>query len=350
MSPAAAAGSDPLEMLTEYQRSAIVGTAVEIGVADAIAQGPRASDAVSSELGTHPDATARLLAGMVALGLAQRTEEGFSLSPTGAALAADAPDSIAEIAGKEWFFYRTWATLPQAIADGHARIAPWRDRLREDPAQSLAFLRALDDLAARFGAGLPELAGLERGGRLLDVGGGAGSHSAYLEAAVDGLEATVLDLAEAEEVLRERHPELAFVTGDFAAPRFGRPEGEQWDYVLLANILHDHPPARCAEFIAEAAGLLAPGGALVIYEWVINEDGVSPPDVALFALMMLVENEGGGTWTEPQIASWARDAGLEPGELRRGFGPISAIVAHKRPYATGGTSMPAAQRRTDGRR
>jgi 3-hydroxy-5-methyl-1-naphthoate 3-O-methyltransferase len=337
MSPAAGAGGDPLDMLTQYQRSAIVGTAVETGVADAIAHGPRDAAGVAAELGTHPDATARLLSALVALGLAELGDDGFALSAAGSSLGSDAADSIAEIVRKEWFFYRTWATLPQAIADGHARIATWRDRLRDDPAQSLAFLRALDDLAARFGAGLPELAGLETGGRLLDVGGGAGSHSAYLEAAVDGLEATVLDLAEAEEVLRERHPELAFVTGDFDAPRFGRPEGEEWDYVLLANILHDHPPQRCAELVAESAGLLAPGGSLVIYEWVINEDRISPPDVALFALMMLVENEGGGTWTEAQIAGWSRDAGLEPGALQRNPGPISALVARKPEASEGST-------------
>ena len=128
-------------------------------------------------------------------------------------------------------------------------------------------------------------------------------------------------------MLRERHPELAFVPGDFDEPSFGRPEGEEWDYVLLANILHDHPPDRCAELVAEAAGLLAPGGTLLVYEWVINDDRTSPPDVALFALMMLVENEGGGTWTEDQIAGWTRDAGLRPQPLRRGPGPIAALTA-----------------------
>ena len=101
--------------------------------------------------------------------------------------------------------------LADSVRDGHARIAPWRQRLAADPGRSLDFLRALDDLAARFGGELPALAGLDRPGRLLEVGGGAGSHAAALARAVPGLEASVLDLPAVETVLRERHPELGFV-------------------------------------------------------------------------------------------------------------------------------------------
>jgi O-methyltransferase domain len=92
---------------------------------------------------------------------------------------------------------------------------------------------------------LPALAGLAGPGRLLDVGGGAGSHAAALARAGPGLEATVLDPPEVEPVLRERHPEVAYVRGDLDRPRFGRPPTERWDAVLLANVLHDHPADRC---------------------------------------------------------------------------------------------------------
>lgn len=332
MSPAARDGDDPLELLTGYQGAAVLGTAVELGFPAALAGGPRTAAEVAVELDTDPRASGYLLGALTVLGLAVRSGGRYGLTERGRDLVDGAPGSIAEIVRKEWFFYRVWAALPNAVTDGHARIPPWRDRIREDLPQSLAFLRALDDLAARFGAGLPELAGIERGGSLLDVGGGAGSHAAHLEAAVPGLDATVLDLAEAEQVLRERHPELRFVVGDFDRPRFGRPAEESWDYVLLANILHDHPPERCRELIAVAAGLLAPGGTLLIYDWVLGDDAVSPPAVALFALMMLVENEGGGTWTEADIGSWVREAGLEPEPLRRNPGPI-AVLRARRPDA-----------------
>ena len=228
---------------------------------------------------------------------------------------------------KEWFFYQAWAGLPESVGDGHARIPPWRDRLAADPGRSLDFLRALDDLAARFGGELPALAGLEGPGRLLDVGGGAGSHAAALARAVPGLEATVLDLPAVEPVLRERHPELTFVPGDLDQPRFGRPPTERWDTVLLANILHDHPAGRCQAIVATAAGLLVPGGTLLVYEWVLDDDGDGPPAVALFDLMMLVENEGGGAWTAPQLTTWLAAAGLTAIETRHGAGPIAVLRA-----------------------
>jgi SAM-dependent methyltransferase len=281
----------------------------------------------------HAPSVRKLLGAMVALGLAQADGGGHRLTEAAAELAGDHPRTLARIVEKEWYFYTAWSGLDDAVRDGHARIAPWRERLAADPLQSERFLEALDDLAARFGGELPALAGLGRGGTLLDVGGGAGSHAAYLAASVPGLEPTVLDLPAVEPVTRARHPELPFVAGDLELPRFGRPDGETWDAVLLANILHDHPPGTCARIVAEAASLLGPGGTLLVYEWVLDDCRDSPADVALFALMMLVENDGGASYTGGEISGWLTDAGLCEVEIRRGAGPI-AVVSGTAPGAS----------------
>jgi hypothetical protein len=212
---------NPLELVTGYQQAAVVAAACATGVADAIAAGPREPEAVAAACGTDPRATRSLLGGLAALGLADHRPGGYVLSADGATLARDHPGSVARIVAKEWFFYQAWAGLADSVRDGHARIPPWRQRLAADPGRSLDFLRALDDLAARFGGELPALA-----------------------RAVPGLEATVLDLPAVEPVVAERHPELGFVAGDLDRPRFGRPAAERWDAVLLANVLHDHPAGR----------------------------------------------------------------------------------------------------------
>jgi SAM-dependent methyltransferase len=316
------------DQFTSYQESALIGTAVEVGLPNLLYGSPHNLEGITAALGTDPRGTMGLLSGLVTFGLVKRDGETFSLTANGELLADEHPDSIAMISRKEWFFYKLWASMPEAVRTGHTQTRAWRDRLENDPDQAHDFLRALDDLCRLYGGDLPELAGpLNTPSRLLDVGGGAGSHSANLAKANPGLEATVLDLPGAEPVLRERHPELAFVAGDIDQPRFGRPDGEEWDYVLVSNILHDHPAEENERIIREAAGLLAPGGTLVIYEWVIDEGRTSPPGVASFTPMMVIENEGGWTWTEEEIGAWLRAAGLDPQPISQGPGPIAVIRA-----------------------
>jgi hypothetical protein len=145
----------PLELVTAYQQSAVVAAACASGVADAIADGPRPPEAVAAACGTDPRATRALLGAMAALGLADHGPAGYRLSEDGAVLAGGHPGSVALIVAKEWYFYRAWAGLPDSVRDGHARVLPWRERLAVDPGRSLDFLRALDDLAARFGSETP---------------------------------------------------------------------------------------------------------------------------------------------------------------------------------------------------
>jgi SAM-dependent methyltransferase len=327
--PVAASPYGVAEQITSYQQSALIGTAVEVGLANALYNSPKTLEQLTAELETDPRGTMGMLSGLVTFGMIERQDETYRLTANGELLADDHPDSIAMISRKEWFFYKLWAKMPDAVKTGHAQTGAWRERLENDPDQAHDFLRALDDLCRLYGGDLPGLAGLEQGGRLLDVGGGAGSHAANLVKAVDGLEATVLDLPGAEPVLRERHPELAFVAGDIDQPRFGRPDEEEWDYILISNILHDHPAEENARIVSEAAGLLAPGASLVIYEWVIDEGRTSPDGVAKFTPMMVIENEGGWTWSEAEIGEWIEAAGLKPRPISQGPGPIAVIRADR---------------------
>jgi SAM-dependent methyltransferase len=318
---------DLMEMVTAYQRTAIVASACETGVADAIAGEGRTAGEVAKERSLDPRGAQALLGAMVGLGLAVCDGEAYRLSPQAAPLASAHPATVARVVAKEWFFYDAWRGLPQTVRDGHARIAPWEARLADKPETSLRFLHALDDLGAMFGSGLAEAAGIDGARTLLDAGGGSGVHAAHLVRRVPGLTATVLELAAVEPLVRELHPELRFRAGDLAAPRLGLPGDERFDAVLLANVLHDHPAETCARIVAQAAALLAPAGTLLVYEWLLDADRDGPPDVATFALMMMVENEGGAAYTEAEVRRWLIGAGLSEIEAHRPGGPIAVVRA-----------------------
>jgi hypothetical protein len=59
---------------------------------------------------------------------------------------------------------------------------------------------------------------------------------------------------------------------------------------------------------------------------VLDEGGDTPPAVALFDLMMLVQDEG-AAWTASELTAWLQAAGLTRVELRRGGGPIAVLWA-----------------------
>ena len=61
-------------------------------------------------------------------------------------------------------------------------------------------------------------------------------------------------------------------------------------------------------------------------EFVPNEDRVSPPEQAAFALVMLVATASGDAYTFKQLESMAADAGFGRSELHRMMGPPQSVV------------------------
>jgi hypothetical protein len=70
----------------------------------------------------------------------------------------------------------------------------------------------------------------------------------------------------------------------------------------------------------------APGGRLIIRDFVINDDRTSPKQAALFALNMLVGTRGGSTYSEAEYRSWLLEAGYET-VVRPAGGDL--IIAHR---------------------
>lgn len=81
------------QMITGLWVPQVVHAAAELGIADVLAAEPRTARDVAARLGTHPDATERLLAAMATLALCARDGERFALTDLGRCLESEHPRS-----------------------------------------------------------------------------------------------------------------------------------------------------------------------------------------------------------------------------------------------------------------
>jgi len=86
--------------------------------------------------------------------------------------------------------------------------------------------------------------------------------------------------------------------------------GTGYDVALLPNFLHHFDLATNVTLLEKVRGALKPGGLAAVIEFVPNEDRVSPPDGALFAMRMLGTTPSGDAYTFAEIDDMLRSAGF----------------------------------------
>jgi hypothetical protein len=284
---------DVLGIMGGYQGAAALTAACQLGVFDALADGPLGHDEVAAMLATDTSATRALLDALVGLDLlraSQPADGAYALTDDGRRLTAGG--DLRLVAMKEAFFARVWLDLGESVRTGKARIAPWTERLVADPDQSRAFLRALVVLARETGLDVTALPGVIEGARVADLGGGLGSYAVPLAEA--GAQVTLVDLptvtAWAHEELDDLDPDvrdrITLAPVDLLAPGAADRIGAGYDLVVLSHLLHEFDDAGCATVLAAARTITCPGGRVAVFE--LPGDPESPIG-PMFDLMMKVE-------------------------------------------------------------
>ena len=114
-------------------------------------------------------------------------------------------------------------------------------------------------------------------------------------------------------------------TGDYFEIEFGT----GFDLVLLSNVLHSMSPGRARLIISKSFSALAPGGRVVVHDFLPNEERTGPDWPLLFAVNMLVATESGTTYTFGEISAWLRSSGFQEIRKHRVEDSSSLIIARK---------------------
>jgi ubiquinone/menaquinone biosynthesis C-methylase UbiE len=168
---------------------------------------------------------------------------------------------------------------------------------------------------------------------VLDVAAGHGLFGIQVALHNPAAEVTFQDWENVLEVARENATAHG-LTGRFrtiAGNAFDVALGSGYDLVLLPNFLHHFDCDTNVRLLRKVHASLTPGGRVAVVEFVPNDDRVSPPDGALFAMRMLGTTPAGDAYTAAELDRMLSEAGFTGGHaVRLAPAPQTLIVATRR--------------------
>ena len=101
------------------------------------------------------------------------------------------------------------------------------------------------------------------------------------------------------------------------------------DVVTMGHILHDWDLPTKQMLIAKAYQALPTGGALIVYEAIIDDERKTNAFGLMLSLNMLIETPGGFDYTGADCAGWMKEAGFSAVRVEHLVGPDSMVIGIK---------------------
>lgn len=176
-------------------------------------------------------------------------------------------------------------------------------------------------MAPMTGAASPFLAEIAcrdgKPARVLDVAASHGEFGLAIARRDHDAQIVALDFPSVLEVTRENVAKAGLISRYEFLPgsAFTIDLGTGYDVILLTNLLHHFNKADCVGLLKRFHAALAPGGRVLILEFVPNEDRISPPPAATFSMMMLGNTPEGDAYTMSEYNAMLDAAGYSRSEL-----------------------------------
>ncbi len=297
-----------------FHHAQIVITAVRANIFAQLEE-PVAPADVASALGWSERGVRMLLDGLVAVGLVERDGPNYrNTAAASACLIPGAPHDQTHIIAHKAAGWDNWGRLEEAVRTGAAipRQSPKRS-----PEDLRAFILGMADIGRMSAEMMLAAIDIAPYRRMLDIGGGPGTYSIAFVKAQPDMRATVIDLPEVLPIGREQaeiagvSDKVTFVEGDLTTDDFGGP----FDLILLSNIIHSSDAPTNQDVVRRAHAALAPGGMLIVKDFLLDSGRVGPAYGLIFALQMLLHTAAGDSYTVDDVAAWTDAAGFPPGRL-----------------------------------
>lgn len=318
------------QMITGSWLTQAIFVAAELGVADALHEGPLTPAELAPTVGAHAESLHRILRALASVGIFREREDGrFEQTPLSGCLRSDSPGSIrawARVGGAQWFWEQLACLLNSARTGERAPLEIWEHFEHKERDNDIFNQSMTSFSASEIGPILQayDFTGIRK---LMDVAGGYGSLLAAVLEANPQMRGILFD---APSVIKNAHSHIAatkvadrceLVEGDFFA---SVPAGA--DAIMMKHIIHDWNDEKSLQILKCCHAALPAGGKLLVIESVIQPGNDPAPGKFLDLVMLLV---GGRERTEAQFRSLLAAGGFEVTRIVPTACPVSVVEARK---------------------
>lgn len=276
-----------MELVVSGWPAQAITTAAQLGIADALADGPLPIDELAARVDADPDALRRLMRALIGRGIFRRRRDGrYALNSLADTLRSDAVISLrgaAMFQGSQEQRER-WTLLTDSVRTGESIVPALRgmegfDYLIEIPEHAKLFDQTMTSLAQMTLAVVVASYDFAAHRTIVDVGGGQGAMLAAILAKAPRSRGVLYDVPR----VVAGAPELLRTNG--VADRVQIVEGSFFDHVpgggdayLLKNIIHDWADDKALHILRNVRSAAAAGTTVLLVEMVVRDNGRDGPE------------------------------------------------------------------------
>lgn len=324
------------ELISGYWVSQCLFVVAKLGVADALAKGPRTAESVAQQVGAQPAPLRRVLRALASQGVFREDAKGrFRLTGLGATLRSDRPGSLRDFARMmvDDYNWEAWGALRHGVSTGalpfdRVHGMPIFEYLAKHPEQERVFSASMASISGTENAAVARAYPFGKLRQLVDVGGAHGHLLATILRRHKKLRGVLYDQPQVVTAAAKSGflsaPDLAgrhdVVGGSFFE---SVPAGA--DGYLMKYILHDWNDAQCLRILGHCRDAMAEDGRVLVVDHVIPK-GNGPNWGKLLDINMLALT-GGEERTREEFRDLFARAGLRLSRVVATACPLSVLEA-----------------------
>jgi hypothetical protein len=313
-------------------------SAIELGMFTELAgAGPLDAQELRGRLGLHERSAVDFFDALVALGMLEREDGRYSNTPsTDLFLDRAKPSYIGgmlEMMNARLFGF--WNSLTEGLRTGEPQNEAKTggdlfEALYADPERLRGFAKAMSGISIGSAMAIAHAFPWDRHKTVIDIGCAEGMVPLQIARAHEHISGGGFDLPALKPIFEDfvagagLSDRLTFHGGDFFAE-----ELPQADVLIMGHILHDWGMEQKRELLDKAYRALPDGGALIVYEALIDDDRRENAFGLLMSLNMLIETREGFDYTGADCRQWMAETGFSESYVQHLVGPDSMVVGIK---------------------